>query len=140
MGQNQSTQSQQQLQRDRSLRQDRTGRNNYPNNIGVENSITLGTVFLFIQLSQMLFRPLRQIADKFNTLQMGMVAATRVFKVLDTSSQIDDKGTHIAEHFKGSIKFNDVYFIWFCINIYKHFRCNSQIIFRNKFTRYIKHL
>ena len=38
-------------------------------------TISLGTLFLFIQLSQMLFRPLRQIADKFNTLQMGMVAA-----------------------------------------------------------------
>ena len=44
-------------------------------NAVLENSsITLGTIFLFIQLSQMLFRPLRQIADKFNTLQMGMVA------------------------------------------------------------------
>ena len=40
-----------------------------------QTSVTLGTIFLFIQLSQMLFRPLRQIADKFNTLQMGMVAA-----------------------------------------------------------------
>ena len=44
-----------------------------------QGSITLGIIFLFIRLSQMLFRPLRQIADKFNTLQMGMVAANRVF-------------------------------------------------------------
>ena len=49
-------------------------------------AISLGTLFLFIQLSQMLFRPLRQIADKFNTLQMGMVAAERVFNIIATES------------------------------------------------------
>ena len=70
-----------------------------------QTSVTLGTIFLFIQLSQMLFRPLRQIADKFNTLQMGMVAADRVFKVLDTTSNIDDFGTIEANHFKGDIEF-----------------------------------
>ncbi len=47
-------------------------------------AITLGVIVAFIELSQMLFRPLRQIADKFNTLQMGMVAANRVFGILDT--------------------------------------------------------
>jgi subfamily B ATP-binding cassette protein MsbA len=58
----------------------------------------------------MLFRPLNQIANKFNTLQMGMVAADRVFKVLDTTSQIDDAGTEIASEFKGDITFKDVHF------------------------------
>ena len=53
-----------------------------------ENGITLGSIFLFIQLTQMLFRPLRQIADKFNTLQMGMVAVQRVFALMDTDSHI----------------------------------------------------
>ena len=57
-----------------------------------DSSVTLGTIFLFIQLSQMLFRPLRQIADKFNTLQMGMVAANRVFKIIDTESRIPNNG------------------------------------------------
>jgi subfamily B ATP-binding cassette protein MsbA len=52
--------------------------------------ITLGVIVAFIDFSQMLFRPLRQIADKFNTLQMGMVAARRVFDVLDTNSRIED--------------------------------------------------
>ena len=52
-----------------------------------------GTIFAFILLSSMLFQPLRQIADKFNTLQMGMVAANRVFKILDTDSSIEDSGT-----------------------------------------------
>ena len=54
------------------------------NIIKLDNFVSLGTIFLFIQLSQMLFRPLRQIADKFNTLQMGMVAAKRVFEILDS--------------------------------------------------------
>ncbi len=53
----------------------------------------------------MLFRPLNQIANKFNTLQMGMVAADRVFKVLDTTSNIDDSGTIEAHHFKGRYNF-----------------------------------
>ena len=65
------------------------------NNIADENSVSLGTIFLFIQLSQMLFRPLRQIADKFNTLQMGMVAANRVFKILDTDEFVKDTGTNL---------------------------------------------
>lgn len=72
--------------------------------------ISLGTIFLFIQMSQMLFRPLRQIADKFNTLQMGMVAADRIFKILETDSSIENKGTQNPQTIKGSITFNQVYF------------------------------
>ncbi|MCF7568511.1 ABC transporter ATP-binding protein/permease [Sabulilitoribacter arenilitoris] len=79
-------------------------------NVVLEGSITKGTLVAFIMFIPMLFRPLRQIADKFNTLQMGMVAANRVFKVIDTTSQIDDTGTHIAKHFKGDITFKKVYF------------------------------
>ena len=72
--------------------------------------ITLGAIVAFIELSQMLFRPLRLIADKFNTLQMGMVAARRVFDVLDTKSHIDDSGTLLLENTKGSIEFKNVRF------------------------------
>lgn len=79
-------------------------------NVVLEGSVTKGTLIAFIMFIPMLFRPLRQIADKFNTLQMGMVAANRVFKVIDTTSQIDDTGTHVAEHFKGDIAFKNVYF------------------------------
>ncbi|NMH86594.1 ABC transporter ATP-binding protein [Flavivirga algicola] len=79
-------------------------------NVVLEGKVTEGVLVAFIMYIPMLFRPLRQIADKFNTLQMGMVAATRVFKVLDTTSQIDDLGTHVAEHFKGHIKFDNVFF------------------------------
>ncbi len=80
-------------------------------NAVLENSsITLGTIFLFIQLSQMLFRPLRQIADKFNTLQMGMVAASRIFKIIDTTSNITDLGTKNKDLIDGNIVFNNTSF------------------------------
>ena len=75
-----------------------------------DSGITLGIIFLFIQLSQMLFRPLRQIADKFNTLQMGMVAANRVFKILDTESKIPNNGNQLADSLKGNIKFDKIAF------------------------------
>ena len=76
----------------------------------IENTVTQGVLISFIMYIPMLFRPLRQIADKFNTLQMGMVAANRVFKVIDTTSQIDDSGTIIAGQLKGDIAFKNVYF------------------------------
>ncbi|RRQ49183.1 ABC transporter ATP-binding protein [Maribacter algicola] len=69
-----------------------------------------GTVFAFIMLIDMLFRPLRQIADKFNTLQMGMVAANRVFKILDTDSSIEDNGKIEKAEVKGTIEFKNVRF------------------------------
>ena len=67
-------------------------------------AVSLGTIFLFIQMSQMLFRPLRQIADKFNSLQMGMVAADRIFGILETESNIEDKGTFLPTELKGDIQ------------------------------------
>ncbi len=67
-------------------------------------------IIAFIMMSQMLFRPLRQIADKFNTLQMGMVAGDRVFEILDTESQIAKNGKVEATHFEGNISFKNVHF------------------------------
>ena len=77
-----------------------------------DSDITLGIIFLFIQLSQMLFRPLRQIADKFNTLQMGMVAANRVFKIIDTESKIPNNGILSADNIKGDIIFKNIEFYY----------------------------
>src|SRR5690606_14502259 len=71
---------------------------------------TQGIIFAFIMYIPKLFRPLNRVADNFNTLQMGMVAANRVFKILNTTSQIDDKGTKVISQVKGDIAFNDVYF------------------------------
>jgi ABC-type multidrug transport system fused ATPase/permease subunit len=69
-----------------------------------------GDIFTFILFSGMLFRPLRHIADKFNTLQMGMVAANRVFNILDTESNIPNDGTIEKASIQGTIKFTDVHF------------------------------
>lgn len=80
------------------------------NVIAGTSGITLGIIFLFIQLSQMLFRPLRQIADKFNTLQMGMVAVRRVMAVLDTEEHIDNKGVLLSDNLQGALRFEDVHF------------------------------
>ncbi len=74
------------------------------------DALSLGIIIMFIELAQMLFRPLRQIADKFNTLQMGMVAANRVFGILDTNSTIPDTGTIEVDHLKGEIEFDEVRF------------------------------
>jgi len=77
----------------------------------VENdALSLGIIIMFIELSQMLFRPLRQIADKFNTLQMGMVAANRIFAILDTDSVIQDTGKQEISNLKGEIEFENVRF------------------------------
>ena len=73
-------------------------------------NISLGTIFLFIQMSQMLFRPLRQIADKFNSLQMGMVAAERIFDILETENIIIENGNYIPKNIKGDIIFKDLQF------------------------------
>ena len=74
------------------------------------NNISLGTIFLFIQMSQMLFRPLRQIADKFNSLQMGMVAADRIFDILETENSIVKKGKYIPKTIEGNIHFKNLKF------------------------------
>ena len=58
----------------------------------------------------MLFRPLRQLADRFNTLQMGMVASERVFKILETNDHIANDGQFILDKVKGGIEFKDVKF------------------------------
>lgn len=78
--------------------------------VATGGDISLGTIFLFIQMSQMLFRPLRQIADKFNTLQMGMVAAERVFTILEKEAHIQDEGYVEKNHVEGAISFTDVHF------------------------------
>ncbi|MDO6743476.1 ABC transporter ATP-binding protein [Tenacibaculum soleae] len=75
-----------------------------------DSTITVGAIIGFIKMSQMLFRPLRQIADKFNQLQMGIVAGERVFNVIDTESSISKKGTINTSSLQGSIIFKDVHF------------------------------
>lgn len=79
-------------------------------NTVLDQTATIGDLAAFIMMVPMMFRPLNQIANKFNTLQMGMVAADRVFKVLDTKSNISDNGKIFLKSFSGQIEFKDVYF------------------------------
>jgi len=79
-------------------------------NIDAMQENNVGTIVAFFFLMNLLFRPLRQIADKFNTLQMGMVAANRVFKILDTDKHIRDNGKIEKSTIQGDIKLTDVRF------------------------------
>ena len=81
-------------------------------NTVLDQTASIGDLTAFIMMVPMIFRPLNQIANKFNTLQMGMVAADRVFKVLDTTSHIQDHGNDILENVKGDLEFKDVKFAY----------------------------
>jgi ATP-binding cassette subfamily B multidrug efflux pump len=75
-------------------------------------AVTPGTIAEFILYINMLFRPIRELADKFNTLQMGMVGAERVFKVLDTDEVTANKGSFVPERMHGAISFDRVWFAY----------------------------
>lgn len=75
-----------------------------------DNVYDLGNIFLFIQLSQQLFRPIRHIADKFNTFQMGIIASDRVFAILETENDSETEGQKELTEVKGAIQFENVHF------------------------------
>ncbi len=75
-------------------------------------NITVGELIAFILFIHMMFRPIRQLADRFNILQMGIVGCERVFKVLDTDEKILDNGALNIENTKGSIAFKKVNFCY----------------------------
>jgi len=75
-----------------------------------DNAVSVAAIIGFIKMAQMLFRPLRQIADKFNQLQMGIVAGERVFDIIDTESSITKSGTITTNNLEGTISFKDVHF------------------------------
>ncbi|MCB0429587.1 MAG: ABC transporter ATP-binding protein [Flavobacteriales bacterium] len=81
--------------------------------LGLDNGVTLGKMLAFIFFIYALFRPIRQLADKFNTLQMGMVASERVFALLDIQDATEDTGQQHLVDLKGQIAFRD---IWFAYN------------------------
>jgi len=78
----------------------------------LDGRATVGDIFIFIFFINMLFRPIRQLADRFNVLQMGMVGSERVFKVLDTEASIQDTGTMDTTGLKGAIRFEDLWFAY----------------------------
>jgi len=73
---------------------------------------SFGTVVEFIMYINMLFIPIRQLADRFNTLQMGVVSSQRIFKVFDTQSFIEDKGTLAPPSLQGQLSFKNVWFAY----------------------------
>tara|TARA_Y100000813_G_scaffold40943_1_gene27993 strand:- start:1471 stop:3225 length:1755 start_codon:yes stop_codon:yes gene_type:complete len=72
--------------------------------------ITIGEIIAFILFIQMMFRPIRQLADRFNVLQMGIVGSERVFRVLDTDDKINDEGKIEVSDLNGEISFENVWF------------------------------
>ncbi|MEM1123369.1 MAG: ABC transporter ATP-binding protein, partial [Bacteroidota bacterium] len=78
----------------------------------IGGDVTLGALIAFPIFLSMLFRPMRMLADKFNTLQMGLVAADRVFGVLDNTQQIENKGTIQPTKLKGNLEFKNVDFAY----------------------------
>jgi ATP-binding cassette subfamily B protein len=73
---------------------------------------TIGVLIAFIMYIQMFFRPIRMIADRFNTLQLGIVSTSRIIKLLDSKDHIADNGNIIPEHFKGEVEFKNVWFAY----------------------------
>lgn len=78
----------------------------------LEGQISFGALVAFPMYLSLMFRPMRMLADKFNTLQMGMVAAERVFNVLDKQDYIENIGKIRVEKFKGDVRFEDVSFAY----------------------------
>jgi len=87
----------------------------------LQQTSTIGEIIAFIMYTNILFRPIRQLADRFNVLQMGMVSSERVFKIMDSTERIYNKGTIHAGSIKGKIEFKNV---WFAYN-------DEQWILRN---------
>ena len=80
---------------------------------GVINEFTtIGVLIAFIMYIQMFFRPIRMIADRFNTLQMGVVSTSRIIKLLDSREHISDEGTREPSHLKGNVEFDRVWFAY----------------------------
>ncbi len=71
-----------------------------------------GMIIAFIMYIQMFFRPIRMIADRFNTLQMGIVSSNRIFDLLDSEEHIADEGDYVPEQFKGDVSFKNVWFAY----------------------------
>lgn len=78
----------------------------------LHEEVTIGILIAFIMYINMFFRPIRQIADRFNTLQLGIVSSSRILNLLDNKEHIDDNGSHVPDHVEGHILFNNVWFAY----------------------------
>jgi len=75
-----------------------------------ETGLTIGKLVAFIMYIQMFFRPIRMIADRYNTLQMGIVSTSRIMNLLDSTEHVQVNGNLKAEHIRGDVKFEQVWF------------------------------
>ncbi|MEO9872762.1 ABC transporter ATP-binding protein [Ekhidna sp.] len=78
----------------------------------IQGNMEFGMLIAFILYLQMFFRPIRMIADRFNTLQMGIVSSNRILDLLDNEDHIEDRGEHSPAHLKGDVKFENVWFAY----------------------------
>ncbi|WP_066830581.1 ABC transporter ATP-binding protein [Rufibacter ruber] len=78
----------------------------------IQDTVTLGSLIAFIMYIAMFFRPIRQIADRFNTLQLGVVSSERIMKLLESQEMISDSGTYAPETIKGGVTFENVWFAY----------------------------
>jgi len=76
----------------------------------LHSNITPGVIISFVMYLNLLFRPLRMMADKFNTLQMGMIAGDRIFTILDSDNFLQNNGTYKPAQVNGGVEFKDVHF------------------------------
>lgn len=77
-----------------------------------ETGITLGMLMAFIMYIQLFFRPIRQLADRFNTLQMGVVSTARILKLLDNADFTPDEGNYVPDKFNGKVEFKNIWFAY----------------------------
>lgn len=78
----------------------------------LKDELTVGVIIAFILYVNQFFRPIRLLADKFNSLQMGVVASERVFRLLDLQEEVADTGNKELHHPKGAVDFKDVWFAY----------------------------
>jgi ATP-binding cassette subfamily B protein len=77
-----------------------------------QTGITVGTLTAFIMYIQMFFRPIRMVADRYNTLQMGIVSTSRIINLLDDKTDVMANGTYKTDHIKGEVIFDHVWFAY----------------------------
>ncbi|MDF7817091.1 ABC transporter ATP-binding protein [Runella sp. MFBS21] len=78
----------------------------------IQYDVTFGTITAFIIFINLFFRPIRMLADRFNTLQMGIVSTDRILKLLDSDDYTVNNGTYVSEHLKGDVSFKNVWFAY----------------------------
>jgi len=100
----------------------------------IEGSISKGALIAFIMYNALFFRPIRQIADRFNTLQLGLVSTERLLKLLDNKDLVATTGTYAPEQLQGEVEFKNVWFAynepeWVLKNISFHVKPGQTIAF-----------